>query len=64
MYTLTRLNKSGEKVVMNGSRSKYKGKIYYSVISGRDWKTSRLANMLIESVFGGNHINDYAYTFK
>ena len=49
---------------MNDSRSKYKGKIYYSCKSGRDWKTPRLANMVIESVFGGNHINDYAYTFK
>ncbi len=49
---------------MNDSRSKYKGKIYYSCKSGRYWKTSRLANMVIESVFGGNHINDYAYTFK
>ena len=49
---------------MNDSRSKYKGKTYYSGISGRDWKTPRLANMVIESVFGQNYINDYAYTFK
>ena len=50
--------------VINDSRGKYKGKINYTGISGRYWKTSRLANMIIESVFGGNYINDYAYTFK
>lgn len=49
---------------MNDSRSKYKGKIYYRGISGRYCKTSILANMVIESVFGRNYINDYAYTFK
>ena len=56
--------KSGKKVFVNDSKSKYKGKIFYSGISGRYWKTSRLANMVIESVFGPNHVNDYAYTFK
>ena len=63
MYALTRLNKF-HFYLINDSRSKYKGNIYYYGISGRDWKSSKLANMAIESVFGGNYINDYAYTFK
>lgn len=56
--------RSGKKVVVNDSRSKYKGNTYYDGVTGRDWKTSRLASMIISSVFGRNYVNDYAYTFK